>query len=81
MYFIPVLNLLFLQNSDVGIALGCINMAVEYRELFLSPESEMCLLAFRRNYDFGELTEKVMKLVREVTLIEDRARILDLNRQ
>ncbi len=79
MYFIPVIHLAFLENSDVAITLGLINVAVEYRELLLNSESEMSLQAFYKRYKFDELKEKVGTVIRRITVIQDRSRLLQLN--
>ena len=81
MYFIPVIHLAFLQSSDVAITLGLINVAVEYRELLLNPESSMSLQAFYRRYDFKEFREKVEKVLSKILVIQDRSRLLQLNTQ
>jgi hypothetical protein len=79
MFFIPVMRLAFLKDTPVGITLGLINVAVKYRELFLNPASEMSLQAFYK-VSGRALVEEVKKVVREITLIEDDSRILNLDK-
>ena len=79
MYFIPALNPPLPKNTDAKITLGYINEAVEYREMFLNPKSEMCSIAFHQKFSFSVLREKVMKLYREILLIEYRRKALELN--
>ena len=81
MYFVPALNPPLPKNTDAKITLGYINEAVEYREMFLNPKSEMCSIAFHQKFSFSVLREKVKKLYREILLIEYRKKALELNTQ
>jgi hypothetical protein len=82
MYFIQALENPAFGEKKTSILLGLINICAKYRFIFVEPESPLSLWSFQytiRRDPPRMIQEKVRQLNRELLLIEDESRILQLD--
>ena len=78
-YFIRKLQATPLGNTDTSIILGFINVAAKYRFIFIEKESKLSVESFMFEPDPVNIQNKVRQLIRELLLIEDESRNLELD--
>lgn len=78
-YFIKRLQTRPLGNNDTSTILGFINVAAKYRFIFIERDSSLSVASFMLEPDPTRIQNKVRQLTRELLLIEEAARNLNLD--
>jgi hypothetical protein len=78
-YFIQKLQGRELGNNDTSMILGFITVAAKYRFIFIERDSQLSVESFLLEPDHTKIQNKVRQLIRELLLIEEEARNLNLD--
>jgi hypothetical protein len=79
MYFIETLRRAYLGNNRTSTILAFVNLAAKYRFIFLERESELSVESFILERNPQILQDKVRQVIRQLVLIEDEARVLNID--
>lgn len=79
MYFIEILRMYDFGDTNTSLLLSFINVTARYRFIFLEASSELSLQAFVLERAFTAFQDKIRRVVRELTLIEDDSKRLRLD--
>lgn len=78
-FFVQKLQSSALGNNDTSTILGFINIAAKYRFIFIERDSLLSVESFMFEQYSAKIQDKVRQLVRELLLIEEESRHLNLD--
>jgi hypothetical protein len=77
--FVPRLQKSVLGRNDTSIILGFVNVAAKYRSIFIERNSPLSVESFVFEPEPAKVQNKVRQLIRELLLIEEDSRNLELD--